>query len=252
MLTAAPIQIAADHEGPYPCIPITCNFDLDFGDHNNIALWFADDLALTHNVIIRGLNSIWLKAPLVSPEDEADFVGYCLVCVDLIRAHHKAQETIIFPLLQERIDMRTNVVEHLSFEAALHDFEVYLKQLQAKKAIFDNFKILELRKAFGSVLVQHFHAEIPLLFDKFGGLEDHYTKIRESQTLFPFIMTHHNREDASTWSLQITQFTSGYPVNFLITYIATTGNSHLTMPLGVSKHILRESTVIINAFASIS
>jgi hypothetical protein len=164
LIDPEPVQIKVDHEGPYPCIPITCSVDLDFGNHSNISLWFPDDLALTHNVIIRALNSIWLNAPLVLAEDEADFVGYCLACVDLIRAHHTTQETRIFPLLQEKIDMRTNVVQHLAFEASLHEFEAYLKKIQHKAESFDNVRILELRQAFGYKLVQHLHDEVSRYF----------------------------------------------------------------------------------------
>ena len=35
-------------------------------------------MALAHNGIIRGLNSIYLQAPHVKPEDKPDFVGYAL------------------------------------------------------------------------------------------------------------------------------------------------------------------------------
>jgi hypothetical protein len=34
-------------------------------------------MALVHNVIIRALNSIYLQAPHVRPEDVKDFLAYC-------------------------------------------------------------------------------------------------------------------------------------------------------------------------------
>lgn len=36
----------------------------------------ASIMALVHNSIIRGLNSIYLQAPHVKPEDYLDFIGY--------------------------------------------------------------------------------------------------------------------------------------------------------------------------------
>jgi hypothetical protein len=35
-------------------------------------------MALGHNMIVRGLNSIYLQAPLVKPEDHEDFIQYAL------------------------------------------------------------------------------------------------------------------------------------------------------------------------------
>jgi hypothetical protein len=37
----------------------------------------ASIMALVHNSIIRGLNSIYLQAPHVGPKDYKDFIAYC-------------------------------------------------------------------------------------------------------------------------------------------------------------------------------
>jgi len=45
-------------------------------------------MVIVHNIIIRGLNSIYVQAPHVKPGDYADFIGYCLcfsgVCIHII------------------------------------------------------------------------------------------------------------------------------------------------------------------------
>ncbi|KAF8964792.1 hypothetical protein BDZ97DRAFT_1814499, partial [Flammula alnicola] len=179
---------------------------------DNIALWLANELSLTHNVIIRALNSIWLNAPLVLREDEADFVQYNLTCLEMIRSHHEAQEMVIFPRLQEKIDMRKNVVQHLEFDAALKNFKAYLVKVHDRVEPYDSERVLELRKALGSRLVQHLHDEISTVSTKrlsvftnqelneiLNALEEHNRGLRESTTHFPFVMTHHNQEDARNW-----------------------------------------------------
>lgn len=154
--------IAPDHDGPYPLIAISCAADLDFADHTqgNIAHWLADELALTHNVIIRALNSIWLNAPLLLPGDEPDFVGYALACLAFVRAHHRTQEETVFPHLQVKLDMRSNVVEHITFEAPLKKFESYLERVRDGKEKYDMEKVLVCRNEVGNIMVQHFHDEV--------------------------------------------------------------------------------------------
>jgi hypothetical protein len=41
-------------------------------------------MAVTHNIVLRGLNSIYLQAPNVAPADYKDFIGYCLCWYEVI------------------------------------------------------------------------------------------------------------------------------------------------------------------------
>jgi hypothetical protein len=34
-------------------------------------------MAVVHNVILRGMNTIYLQAPFVKEKDYKDFIGYC-------------------------------------------------------------------------------------------------------------------------------------------------------------------------------
>ncbi|KAJ3515605.1 hypothetical protein NLJ89_g1644 [Agrocybe chaxingu] len=210
------MRIDPNHEGPYPLLPVDpeTSSHFDFSDADNIAQWFSTDLALTHNVIIRALNAIWLYSPLVLPEDEGAFTGYALACVSMIRWHHEAQEKFVFPRLQRNADMRPNVVQHLGFDAPMKKFEEYLNRVHEKVELFDSEKVIELRRGFGAKLVQHLHDEIetvsPARLAAFSReelkgiadvLDDNKTGFRDSSTLFPFIITAHNREHAPDWIL---------------------------------------------------
>jgi hemerythrin-like domain-containing protein len=73
-------------------------------------------MALSHNVIIRGLNSIYRQAPHLKPEDHADFITYSKCWSEVLDAHHKAEETSLFPQIEaktgERGIMEANVEQH--------------------------------------------------------------------------------------------------------------------------------------------
>lgn len=59
-------------------------------------------MALCHNVIIRGLNSIYKQAPHIAPEDAADFIAYAQCWHEVLDEHHTMQETILFPQIEEK------------------------------------------------------------------------------------------------------------------------------------------------------
>lgn len=73
-------------------------------------------MALGHNVIIRGLNSIYRQAPHLKPEDYADFIAYAKCWSDVLDAHHTAEETSLFPQIEARTGekgiMEANVEQH--------------------------------------------------------------------------------------------------------------------------------------------
>jgi len=77
----------------------------------------ASEMAVTHNIIIRGLNSIYLQAPHVQPKDYVDFIGYCLCWGDVLHAHHYCEETIAFPEIEKSSEVKgimdVNVHQHV-------------------------------------------------------------------------------------------------------------------------------------------
>ncbi|KDR77178.1 hypothetical protein GALMADRAFT_139192 [Galerina marginata CBS 339.88] len=200
-------------DGPYPLISIS-NTSFDFHNTSNIAQWFSTELSLTHNVILRALNAIWLNAFLVLPADEGDFMGFGLACLSMIRSHHETQEKVVFPILQEKIDMRMNVVQHIEFDELLKDLETYLRKVQNKQEPYDSGRLLELRAALGSRLVQHLHDEVDTVNPKYlyafskqelmnlvHAIDEHKKNFRDSATLLPFIVTNHHKEDAPDWPI---------------------------------------------------
>jgi len=76
----------------------------------------ASIMAMGHNVLIRGLNSIYLQAPHVNPEDVPDFASYALCWHEVLDAHHRMEEESMFPRIEketgEKGIMDGNVEEH--------------------------------------------------------------------------------------------------------------------------------------------
>ncbi|KAI1427697.1 hypothetical protein F5Y12DRAFT_736499 [Xylaria sp. FL1777] len=76
----------------------------------------ASHMVLSHNAFIRGFNSIYQQAPRVQAADKADFVGYCLAWHDCVEAHHRFEETELFPAINKACGrtelMSTAVKEH--------------------------------------------------------------------------------------------------------------------------------------------
>jgi hypothetical protein len=79
----------------------------------------ASNMALSHNVLIRGFNSIYQTAPRLFPEPgsesvklsslskagraeyQKDFVEYCLAWTRLLDEHHRVEEEGIFPAVEK-------------------------------------------------------------------------------------------------------------------------------------------------------
>ncbi|KAA8893695.1 hypothetical protein FN846DRAFT_1003962 [Sphaerosporella brunnea] len=124
----------------------------------------ASEMALVHNCIIRGLNSIYLQAPYLSPSDHADFILYAQGWSGVIHAHHEGEETIIFPTIEEKTGqagiMSTNVAQHQAFSTGLSAFDTYLL---TPPSDFSGPRLVEIIDDFAPSLVTHLTEEIATL-----------------------------------------------------------------------------------------
>jgi len=77
-------------------------------------------MALLHNSILRGYNSIYHQAPLVVDQDKADFVGYSLAWYRFVKSHHDDEEATLFTkveeLLKDKAVFKETHKEHGGFE----------------------------------------------------------------------------------------------------------------------------------------
>jgi hemerythrin-like domain-containing protein len=147
----------ADSTARYPLIEVEIPSSVNFQDH---AATFAIEMSLIHNVIIRGLNSLYTKAPCVTETDTVDFAGYALAWIHLVHAHHHGEEAILFPFFKTKFDMDHNVSQHKEFIEPMKAFEDYMIEVQKKQSTFDGQRAREMIESFGEVLLTHLHEEV--------------------------------------------------------------------------------------------
>ncbi|KAG9602720.1 hypothetical protein KCU77_g2435, partial [Aureobasidium melanogenum] len=123
----------------------------------------ATHMALFHNAILRGFNSIYLQAPYVKVEDYAAFVGYSLTWYRFVKSHHDDEEGELFPkvddILKEEGIWNETHQEHESFLEGLANFHTYLADLPSA-ASFDGAKLVSIMDTFREPFTHHFHNEI--------------------------------------------------------------------------------------------
>ncbi|KAM0329540.1 hypothetical protein ACHAQA_004849 [Verticillium albo-atrum] len=134
----------------------------------------AGQMACVHNMVVRGLNSIYLQAPHIESTDVPSFVQYSLTWYKLVHLHHSCEESDFFPLIEklsgEKGIMDGNVDQHHAFRDGLESFHVYFEACKADQTKYDGEKIVTMIDSFGSVLVQHLTEEIPTIVNlkRFG------------------------------------------------------------------------------------
>ncbi|OQN99037.1 hypothetical protein B0A48_14898 [Cryoendolithus antarcticus] len=137
-------------------------------DSSHAAYYVATQMALAHNGILRGLNSIYLQAPnilLADAKAKQDFLSYMQCWSESMHHHHDCEETIFFPDI-ERITgvkglMQQNVEQHRAFTPGFDAFQEYARA--CKPQDFDGQKVKSLIDAFAKPLSQHLYDEIDTL-----------------------------------------------------------------------------------------
>lgn len=70
-------------------------------------------MALLHNAIFRGYNSIYQQAPYVKPVDKYDFIGYALTWHKFVKSHHDDEEENLFTKVENLLDDKSIWAETL-------------------------------------------------------------------------------------------------------------------------------------------
>ena len=127
-----------------------------------------------HNIMLRGLNSIYLQAPHIKPEDAKAFCHYMQLWYTWLHAHHESEEAILFPGIErlsgETDIMEANVAQHRAFAEGLEAFGKHCDTLIVGTETFNGERVVELIDRFGTNLTQHLTEEIDTLLglQRFG------------------------------------------------------------------------------------
>jgi len=127
----------------------------------------ASHMALLHNAVLRGFNTIYLQAPHVQPADYADFIGYSLTWFKFVKGHHDDEEMTLFPKVEKIVGKRgildETYREHASFMEGLVRFNDYLVSLTGTEATFSGTTLVSIMDSFSEPFNYHFHSEISTL-----------------------------------------------------------------------------------------
>jgi hypothetical protein len=125
-------------------------------------------MALAHNGILRGLNSIFLQATHIPREDQdtiQDFLTYCQCWCESMHHHHDAEENVFFPSIElisnVRGIMERNIEQHRAFTPGFDLFQEYSRTCLPEA--YDGLKIRSLIEDFAEPLTRHLHEEIETL-----------------------------------------------------------------------------------------
>ncbi|KAL7273721.1 hypothetical protein RUND412_003401 [Rhizina undulata] len=165
----------------------------------------ASKMALTHNIIIRGMNSIYLQSPFVTPATAASFIMYCKCWSEFIHNHHECEEYAYFPLIEKMTGTEglsdTNIDQHEAFMGGLKKFDKYLASVTA--STFSGQTVIEILDTFAATMQIHLTDEVVWILSlaKYPDLDlaaidvrhGGYVKAHSSKTrLLPFFLSNHD------------------------------------------------------------
>ncbi|CAJ0555343.1 Ff.00g054080.m01.CDS01 [Fusarium sp. VM40] len=126
-------------------------------------------MATIHNMVLRGLNSIYLQAPHIKPADEKTFLGYSACFYDLVHVHHQGEEDILFPAIEEMSGekgiMDRNIEQHHAFSQGLKDYNIYISACLRDTEEYNGSRLLTIIDSFGHELADHLAQEITTILN---------------------------------------------------------------------------------------
>ncbi|TQN68871.1 hypothetical protein CSHISOI_06608 [Colletotrichum shisoi] len=201
----------ADH--PYALIP-TPTFQNSQNEKDapepDMFVRVASEMALVHNMAIRGLNSIYLQAPHVPAPESKAFLRYVLAWHDLLHVHHSGEEADFFPAVEAMTGqkglMDCNVSQHREFHDGLEAFKTHVDACASGRERFDGSRLVTLIDGFGEALTRHLSDEIPSILglklfgaDKMAKLERKFAEEGEKNMKslglvkgLPFCLSNHD------------------------------------------------------------
>ncbi|KAJ9296759.1 hypothetical protein DTO271G3_4958 [Paecilomyces variotii] len=132
-------------------------------DINDPFVEFASHMALVHNIILRGYNSIYLQAPEVKPADVQDFLHYSHAWYEFVIGHHDSEERVLFPGIEEATGVKgimdTDIEEHAAFHDGLENLKTYIDTCLATPSKYSGVELVKVLDSFGAALHSHLEHE---------------------------------------------------------------------------------------------
>ncbi|PVI03114.1 hypothetical protein DM02DRAFT_612477 [Periconia macrospinosa] len=167
-----------DHaDAPFPLIETPIHAQKGLPDAQKTPHSYAQGasiMTLVHNVIIRGLNSIYLQAPHVSKQDRADFISYATCWYEFTSNHFRNEAESIIPTVEakcgEKGVLDQDLKEHEVFADGFNEYKNYLATVASTPADFDGKKLVSVIDSFAPEMMKHLRKQIPRMLElaRFG------------------------------------------------------------------------------------
>ncbi|CAI6340665.1 unnamed protein product [Periconia digitata] len=134
----------------------------------------ASIMALVHNVIIRGLDSVYLQAPHVHEKDFVDFINYAACWHEFTSNHFRNEAESIIPTVEAKCGeqgvLDEDLKEHEAFAVGFDEYKTYLATMAAKPGEFDGKKLTSIVDSFAPKMMEHLRNQIPRMLElaRFG------------------------------------------------------------------------------------
>lgn len=180
----------------------------------------AEEMIIIHNVLLRGINSIYHQCTTIEslPNAKAviaDFAHYALQWGEVIEEHHHNEEAIFFPELAKVVGkpelMGAEIAQHHAFHDGLAGYIAYLKGVVDGKETYDGSKLRGIIDALMPPLREHLMHEVNTLkgFDQYDEKTQQELVVTNKRiteqiksdgqknpetkyTLVPFVLMHHD------------------------------------------------------------
>ncbi|KAJ7758202.1 hypothetical protein DFH07DRAFT_741888 [Mycena maculata] len=165
-----------------------------------------------HNTFKFGYDIILTQLDNPPTDDLKNFLGYCEAWVDSIEGHHQAEEEVVFPFLNRKMNFSAEQEQHKFIHSTL---DVLNGKLRAAKADPSKFNAAELKQTltdFREPLYNHLDEEVAHiapedmkvfdakeLLDLNASLDKHAKSHGDPFLLVPFMRSHTPPELKDSW-----------------------------------------------------
>ncbi|KAL6353028.1 hypothetical protein LRP88_13513 [Fusarium phalaenopsidis] len=201
-------------DGPFPLISASISGD-NAEKPVQGARKLAAEMTLVHNLILRGINTIYNQAVNVgargTDKDKLDFANFAYQWGAMLSEHHDTEEKMVFPEIEKITGvpglMGDSVAEHHAFHDGLTQYMEYLDKVRSGNETYDGEKLKAIIDSFVPVMQEHLVHEIESLVK----LTDHEDKcdwaawfkktVDAITNTFPLTMILHDKTfEGGVWS----------------------------------------------------
>ncbi|KAF8532743.1 hypothetical protein JB92DRAFT_2687030 [Gautieria morchelliformis] len=113
-----------------------------------------------HQTFKNGYQSILPRLDNPPMDDLTNFLGYCEAWADAIDDHHGAEEIVVFPFLNKKLDFSQEIEAHKIIHAGLDELLATIRAAKADTSLFDAQKLKEMMVKLKEPLFKHLDEEV--------------------------------------------------------------------------------------------